>query len=160
PVGTVWSPVQSGVNSVGLPLGTLNPTFLNPANPGQPLPINLVRGLIGFAGEQDITSFTAAGESDYHALQVQLNKRFGRSIVFSSNWTWQKTTTFNRNQFVPDVLTKNVANRKQAVNINFTYNAPSLTKFTGKNALTEGVFDGWHVAGVLAFFSGNPLTVG
>ena len=79
---SVWSPTGTAVNSIGLPIGTLNPRFLNPNQPSQVLPINLVRDLIGFAGEADITSFTAVGESYYDALQVQVNKRFGKGLTF------------------------------------------------------------------------------
>jgi hypothetical protein len=154
------------VNSAGLPLGTVNPKFINPANPSQILPINLVRALIGYAGAADLTSFTSKGESYYNALQTQLNKRFGKRLQFSGNWTWQKTINYtaNQNQFISDQLTKNVASgtaavRKQAVNVNISYAVPGITRFIRKNSLTDGVFDGWHVDGVLAFYSGNPLGI-
>ena len=156
--GTVWSPVQSGVNSVGLPLGTLNPKFANPNQPSQPLPLNLVRSMVGYAGAADITSFTALGESYYNSLQVQLNKRFGKNLMFSSNYTWQKTIVYNHNQFIDDQLTKNVANRKHAVNINLNYALPGA--ILGKNPLVKGFLEGWHVDGVISLYSGNPLGVG
>jgi hypothetical protein len=157
--GTVWTPTISGYNSAGLPLGTLNSRFLNPNQPSQVLPINLVRSLVGFAGEADITSFTALGESYYDALQVQVNKRFGHNLTFSSNYTWQKTITFSHNQFIPDYLTKNVANRKHAVNINLNYAMPTIGGALGKNAFSKAVVEGWHVDGVAAIFTGNPLGV-
>lgn len=157
--GTVWSPTQSGVNSAGLPLGTLNPTYANPNNPTQPLPINLLRSLIGYAGASDLQSFTADGESNYNALQVQVNRRFGKRFNFSSNYTWQKTQIYNRNQYLPDQLTKTVANRKHAVNVNLNYTLPTPAVL-GKNFLTKAIAQGWHIDSVLSFFSGNPLTVG
>jgi hypothetical protein len=157
--GTVWSPVQSGVNSAGLPLGTLNPKFVNPNQPSQLLPIDLIRSIIGYAGIGEITKFTALGESYYNALQVQLNKRFGNSLTFTSNYTWQKTITYTHNQYIPDILTKNVANRKHAVNINTTYAIPSATRFLGNNILTRSVFEGWRVDSVINLFSGNPLGI-
>ena len=85
---------------------------------------NLVAGDTN--GASDIPSFTSSGTSNYHSLQVQLNRRFGRRIMLGSNWTWQKTTTYAQNQYIPDKLMKNVQNRKQAVNINFTYAIPRL----------------------------------
>ena len=36
-------------------------------------------------------------------MQEQLNKRFGKSLQFSSNWTWQKTTSINPNQYLPKI---------------------------------------------------------
>ena len=73
--GTVWSPGQSGINSAGLPLGTLNPKFVNPNQPSQLLPIDLIRSMIGYAGIGEVTKFTALGESYYNALQVRLEQR-------------------------------------------------------------------------------------
>ena len=153
PVDTVWSPT-GGAN------GTLNPKFVNPANTTQVLPINLVRALIGYNGLGDLTSFTATGESFYDSLQTQVNKRFGKQFTFTSNWTWQKTTNYSHNQYLPnDQLTKSVSNRKQAVNIGVNYSVPTITNLIGKNVLTTGVFDGWHIDGVMAFFSGDPLGI-
>ncbi len=157
--GTVWSPVQSGVNSAGLPLGTLNPRFVNPNQPSQTLPIDLVRSLTGYAGIGEITKFTALGNSNYHSLQVQLNKRFGSSLTFASNYTWQKTITYNHNQYIPDRLTKDVNNRKHAVNVNTTYQLPSVIRFLGNSGLTKTVFEGWRVDSVMQLFSGNPLGI-
>lgn len=156
---TVWSPTGTAVNSIGLPVGTLNPRFINPNNPSQPLPINLVRGLIGFAGEADIASFTAVGESYYDALQAQVNKRFGRGLTFSTNYTFQKTITFSHNQFIPDYLTRNVANRKHAVNLNFNYQLPAISSFINGHAVTRGALGGWSIDSVVALYSGNPLGI-
>jgi hypothetical protein len=154
---TVWSPTGGTCNAVGNCSGTLNPAFVSPVNPAQILPINLVRSLVGYNGISDVNVFTSSGESNYNALQTQLNKRFGKSVQFSSNWTWQKTQAFNRNQYLPDQLIKTVSGRKQAVNITVNYAVPSLTSLVGKNFMTNAVFDGWHVDGVMAFFSGNPV---
>src|SRR5207253_1037825 len=97
--------------------------------------------------------------SYYNALTVELTKRFGKSLTMTSNYSWQKTITYSNNQYIPDILTKNVANRKHAININTTYAIPSATRFLGNNVLTKAVFDGWRVDSVMQFFSGNPLGV-
>lgn len=157
--GTVWSPVQSGVNSAGLPLGTLNPAFVNPNQPSQILPLDLVRAKIGYSGIGDVTKFTALGESNYNSLQIQLNKRFGSRLTFAGNYTWQKTITYNHNQYIPDRLTKSVLNRKHAVNFNATFALPSVTPFLGNHALTRGALDGWRLDSVVQLFSGNPLGI-
>src|SRR5262249_53014386 len=135
------------------------PAFVNPNQPSNILPLDLVRSMIGFAGIGDVTKFTALGESNYNALQVQLNKRFGSRLTFAGNYTWQKTINYNHNQFVPDKLIKDVLNRKQAVNISTTYALPSVTRILGNNALIRGVLEGWHVDSVVQLFSGNPLGI-
>ena len=160
PVGTTWSPAGGTCNAVGNCTGTLNPAYVNPANTTQTLPINLIRSEIGYNGAQDIPSFTESGTSSYHSLQVQLNRRFGKRVTLGSNWTWQKTTTYSQNQYLPDKLMKITLNRKQAVNINLTYEVPSVARYIGRNVLTEGIFGGWRLDSVMSFFSGDPLTVG
>jgi len=135
----------------------LNPTYENPVQTTAVLPINLVRSFPGYYnGIADITTFTANGGSTYNSLQEQLNKRFGKSIKFSSNWTWQKTTETNPNQYLPSQLLKIVSGRKQVVNIQLNYSVPSATKFLGKNFLVKGIFDGWKIDAILSYFSGNP----
>jgi len=154
---TVWSPNGGTCNSIGNCTGALNPLYVNPVQTSAVLPINLLRTFPGwYNGIADITTFTANGSSTYNALQEQLNKRFGKSIKFSSNWTWQKTTTINPNQYEGQELVKTVAGRKQVVNIQLNYSVPTLTKFIGKNVFTQAIFDGWKVDGVLSYFSGNP----
>ncbi len=157
--GTVWSPTGGTCNAIGNCTGSLNPAYVNPTQTSAILNINLLRSIIGYNGIADIPSFTANGGSNYNSLQEQLNKRFGKSIRFSSNWTWQKTQTTNPNQYLPNNLVKAINGRKQVVNIQLNYAVPSLTKFVGKNYLMRAVFDGWKIDGVLQYFSGNPVGV-
>jgi hypothetical protein len=154
----VWSP-NGGTCSAAVPAncsGTLNPAYVNPAQTSAILNINLLRTLIGYNGIADITSFTSNSGSNYNSLQEQLNKRFGKSLKFSSNWTWQKTLSIVPNQYLANNLVKTASGRKQVVNIQLSYSVPSLTRFVGKNFATKAVFDGWNIDGVLSYFSGNP----
>ncbi len=169
---TVWSPNggtcatpavgSTGTGQLAMPgggycTGSLNPIYVNPVATSTPLPINLVRSFPGFYnGIADITTFTANGGSTYNSLQEQLNKRFGKSVRFSSNWTWQKTTETNPNQYLPSQLVKVVSGRKQVVNIQLNYSVPSATRFLGKSWLVRGVTEGWKIDAVLSYFSGNP----
>jgi len=159
PVGTTWSPTGGTCNAVGNCTGTLNPAYINPANTAQPLHINLIRSKIGFNGAQDLLTYTSSGTSNYHSLQVQVNRRFGRNFTLGSNWTWQKTTVYSQNQYRPFSAQKEVRNRKQAANINFTYEIPNVARIFGRNALTDGVLGGWRLDTVMTILSGNPMTV-
>jgi len=156
--GTVWSP-NGGTCSATVPAdctGTVNPAYVNPAQTSAILNINLLRTLVGYNGIADITSFTSNSGSNYNSMQEQLNKRFGKSLKFSSNWTWQKTLTIVPNQYLPNDLLKSASGRKQVVNIQLNYAVPSLTRFVGRNLVTKAVFDGWNIDAVLSYFSGNP----
>ena len=163
---TTWKPTPGpGTNSCGMVTAYLDPTAsaVNPTNcsGGAFLSSNLIRALNGYPGWTSISVSTNAGESNYNALQVQINKRFGKRLQFGTNYNWSKQLAYSRTQDLPDILTYNVAsgNRPQVVNINFGYRVPDGTTFIPKNWFTSGVFDGWNINGVLSFYNGLPMTV-
>jgi hypothetical protein len=147
------------------PTGGANPKYLDPTsgNGGTAgfYSTNLIRALAGgYRGWGAIQGYTSDGESYYDALQVAINRRFSRHFQFGGNYTWSKTITYNRNQFVDDSLLKNVtSNRPHAVNVNWGYDIPTLAKYWN-NVATRQVFGGWHVSGVGTFFYGQALTIG
>ncbi len=123
---------------------------------------NLIRSMVGFSGYQAIPIWTYNGSSNYHALQVQLNRRFG-NLQWNWNYTWSKTTVYQLgtgSQWVDNKLMKNVVNRPHAVNFNFGYELPRIGRMLGNNFLVKGALDGWKVNGNGAIFSGAPYTIG
>ena len=144
------------------PEGGSNKAYLDPTSAsngtGAFYAANLIRAATKYQGYGSIATYTSLGESSYNALQVQLNRRFGKRYQFGVNYTWSKTITFAHQQWIPDQLTKNVLNRPHAVNLNFGWDLPSGSKLWS-NWLTKGALDGWHLNGVGAFFSGTPFTV-
>ncbi len=156
------------INAVA-PYTTWNPTngvnarYKDPTNAtGGLYNANLIRALAGgYAGYGTINQFTSKGESNYNALQVQINKRFGKRFQMGTNYTWSKTIIFSPQQFLPDELTKNVApgNRPQVVNLNFGYTLPSASRLW-KNPVVSEILDGWKLNGVGSYYNGSPLTVG
>ena len=167
---TTWKPTAGpGTNSCGQVLAFIDPTNAN-INPttclgGADLNSNLIRGIVGYQGWSNIYVSTNSGESNYNALQAQINKRFGSRLQFNTNFTWSKALSYTRSQDIPDKLTYNVtSNRPFAENINFGYRMPNGTALLGqsdfaKNPVMKGVFDGWNVNGVISLFSGTPFTV-
>ena len=147
---TTWTP-GGGANKA-----YLDPTSLN--GTGAFYATNLIRGITKYMGYGSIATYTSLGESTYNALQVQLNRRFGKRLHFGTNYTWSKTITFSHQQWIPDALTKNVLNRPQVVNANFGYDLPRGSR-VWSNWMTKGVLDGWHLNGVISLFSGTPYTV-
>jgi hypothetical protein len=158
---TTWTPSGCAVPVSG---GCPNPAYYDPtsANGGTGgfYSTNLIRALAGGYRYGSITTFTSLGESNYNALQVQLNRRFSSRLQFGMNYTYSKTLLYSHAQFVPDALTKNVtSNRPHAVNFNFGYSIPDGSKLW-KNAFTQQVLDGWHLAGVGTIYSGQAMTIG
>jgi carboxypeptidase family protein len=142
------------------PDGGANPAYLDPTGSGGFYSTNLIRAMTGYQGYGSINVFTQLGKSSYNALQAQLNRRFSRNLQFGLNYTWSKTITFDHQRWVPDELTKNVTGRPHAVNMNFGYTLPSVSRFLGKNRFTKAAFDGWQLSGNGIFYSGTPMTIG
>jgi hypothetical protein len=147
---TTWSPA-SGVNG----------RYQDPTNStGGLYTTNLLRALAGgYSGYSAINVFTSSGESYYDAMQLQVNRRFGRRFQMSSNYTWSKTIVYSRLLWVSDSLNKNVVNRPHAVNLNFGFHVPNGSSLWSNHG-TRLALDGWNLDGVGAYFAGTPLTIG
>jgi hypothetical protein len=116
--------------------------------------------MIGYKGYATISAYDDSSGSYYDALQVQANRRFGGRLQFAANWTFQKTMTFTRQQWVSDYVTRASSGRPNAVNLTLGYAIPDGSHLVGKNVFTKGVLDGWHVNGVGSFFQGTFMTIG
>jgi hypothetical protein len=155
---TTWSPV-SGPNSK-----YLDPTS-GGGGTGAFYNASLIKSLIGYQGYATIPSFTNVGESYYDSLQVQVNRRFGKSVQFATNYTWSKDLNYSHQQFVSDQITKNViaSNRPHVLNATFGWQIPDGSRLSQaafmQSALMKGIVDGWHINGVMAFFEGTPMTI-
>jgi hypothetical protein len=161
---TTWKPsgcavpVQGGCPQTQF----IDPTS-NPANPGF-YSTNLIRAMTGYAGIGNIIEFTNSYTNNYNSLQMQLNRRTGR-VQWNVNYTFSRTIVYNGdsqtalNQFVNAELTKNVLNRRHAINFNFAYDIPGGSR-VWSNAFTKAVLDGWYLNGNGSIFAGTPYTVG
>ena len=79
------------------PQGGTNPRFVDPtSSSGALYSTNLIRSMVGYKGIGQIPLFVNNGTSSYNSLQVQLNRRVGRSVTWSANYTWSKTLVYNR----------------------------------------------------------------
>ena len=94
-----------------------------------------------------------------------MNRRVGRA-QWNVNYTFSRTIVYNNNsqtallQFVNAQLTKNVVNRRHAINFNFGYDLPTVDARCGTTPFPKAVLDGWHINGNGAIYAGTPYTVG
>jgi hypothetical protein len=154
---TTWTPTANN-GSPGTVAKYLDPTSGSGGTAGL-YSTNLVRALSGGYNWAAIQGYTQDGESNYNALQVAVNRRFSKRFQLGGNYTWSKTITYNRNQWVNDYLLKNVtSNRPHAVNANWGYDIPGVSKYWN-NYVSRTVFDNWHFSGVGTFFYGQALTI-
>ncbi len=155
---TTWTPTANN-GAPGPVAKYLDPTS-GSGGTGGFYSTNLIRALSGGYNWGAIQGYTLDGENNYNALQVSINRRFSKRLQLGGNYTWSKTITYNRQQWVSDKLLKNVTNnRPHAVNTNWGYDIPGITKWAN-NYVTRTVFNNWHLSGVGTFFYGQALSVG
>ena len=143
------------------------PSSIDPTVAGgtTPLPDNFLRPIKGYG---DIQLIETGGNSNYHAMQVQLNRRMSSSLSFGVSYTWSKLMNLvnGNNDAINPFIDRQVRNygrgnfdRTHNFVLNYVYRVPSLSQFIN-NGLTRQVFDGWELSGVTSFISGSPSGVG
>jgi hypothetical protein len=135
-----------------------NPTALAGNNA---LLSQFLRPLVGFG---QIALYESAATSNYNALQLNLNKRFGHGLFFGAAYTWSRVmttaqgdTTWVRADQYTKLADYGPANfdRRQVFAANYVYNVPRLK---GGNMFTHALTDGWQISGVAQISTGSPFT--
>ena len=123
--------------------------------------------LAPYPGYSSIQIDEFASSSNYHSMQVQLNRRFARGLQFAASWTWSKSMDFASNDWgsVAHVAPIRIWNygksdfdRTHIVQINWTWDIPAATKLV-KNRVVGAVADHWQLSGIASFISGAPTGV-
>ena len=125
--------------------------------------------LVPYTGySSSIAEHDFGGNSNYNALQVNLNRRFAKGLFFGVAYTWSKCMdvgdsdgTYQRidqyNRYANygrcgfDV-TQNFA-------VNYVYGLPNVPQAIS-NKFTRAVFDNWQISGFTSFISGTPVGIG
>ncbi|MCI0392509.1 MAG: carboxypeptidase-like regulatory domain-containing protein [Acidobacteria bacterium] len=130
-----------------------------------PLPDNFLRPIKGYA---DIQLIETGGNSNYHSMQVQLNRRFSSSLSFGVSYTWSKAMTLvdGNNNAINPFIDREVRNygragfdRTHTFVVNYVYRVPSLSRYWD-NAVSRTIFSGWELSGITSFISGAPSGIG
>jgi len=157
PEGMTWTPEGGPAGN-----GTRNPELLDPTNPNIFLQANLIRGLIGYSGWDQIQTWTnLAGNSNYHSLQASLKYRLGNRLNISGNYTWSRALEYNPtydSQWIDRriVYRQDTSGRRHAVNMNFQWTVPGIEN---GNAFLKGALNNWQLSGVTAIFAGTPVGI-
>jgi hypothetical protein len=167
-VGTVGRHMRraKGINT--LPYGTrFQASSINP-DTGRPKQDNFLRKYQGYG---TINYYRFDDNSNYHSMQMSLNRRFGTRMTIGGFWTWSKTMDFGQAapgpggggtpDFMPDKLFygRSSGDHTHNVMVNFTYKVPGLSSRLGNNIIVKGVFDGWQFSGIGSMVSGAPMSV-
>ncbi len=162
-VGTVGNYLSRERDLNQLPTGT---TFRPENLAGGGLPradVNFLRPFKGFA---NIPMLEHSGRSEYNGLQVEVNRRFSKGLLFGFAYTLSKSVdgnsgprsgfidTFNQqlNWGQSDFDTRHVAV------VNFVYELPFFN--SSANKLTRVIAGGWQLSGVTQWQTGTPISIG
>lgn len=127
------------------------------------LPANFWRNYPGIAR---ISEYTSSGSSNYHALQVQINKRMSRKLSFGVAYTFSKTmglgdsiwgapVTFDMRKYNYGRV---AYDRTHVMNSNIIFNLPKFGR--GGNFLDHPglrlILNDWELTTIIAARSGSP----
>jgi len=122
-----------------------------------------LRPVVGYG---DISIREPAGSSNYHSLQVSLNRRFARGLTYGVAYTWSKSHDYNSddgNQVSALVPVRvwnyglSTFDRTHVLKANWLYDLPKLSR--GPRA-ARWVLDDWQFSGILTVSSGPPTGIG
>lgn len=185
-------------NPVNMALGEclhadINSQATDPSCAGQPQVASPYPGFSGTVGQAlrpfpqygsaQVDSVTMAdpfGTYTYHALQVQMQKRFSQGFTMLANYTWSKTLT-NADAEYPTQSAWNGNGTSGALNtynlkvekglsqydtphrlvLSYSYQLPfgKGRQFVNQSRVANAIIGGWQIAGVQSYQSGTPLSV-
>ena len=123
-----------------------------------PLPDDYYRPYPGYGG---ITYTRWDDNSNYHSLQVQLNRRFSHGLQFGVAYTWSKALDDNKRTFyLPVSITYGPTSqdRPQRLVANYLWNFPNASRLWN-NFATRTLLDNWQTTGIATFSAGAPTSV-
>lgn len=129
------------------------------------LPINLLRQYPGYG---DIAYREFVGSSNYHSLQVSVNRRFANRFTFGLAYTWSKamdtangdgeyTNPFNTRRYDYRLAS---FDRTHIFVANYVVDLPRFSRYLGDNALARFLLDNWQVSGISQLATGTPFELG
>lgn len=135
-----------------------------------PLPDNYFRP---YFGHGNIPQQIFEGNSSYHSVQVQLNRRFAKGLQFGVVYTRSKAMAYaegdstgrsssgGTNQ-VARFLDRRFWNyglasydRPNILTFHFLWDVPKLSRWL-PNPVVKALFDGWQISDITSFISGRP----
>lgn len=108
------------------------------------------------------------GTSNYHSMQVTLNRQLGKSLQYFVTYTFSKamgTAAVNESdgdQSVDPLNSKNSYgilsyDRTHIFNLSYNYNLPKIARGSLDNWFFRGVLNGWQMSGITTYQSGRPI---
>jgi len=118
-----------------------------------------------YRGYRSITMLQPRYDSNYHSLQMYLQRRFSGASQVSAAYTWSKNLTDSQNdrsnapQNTFDInseYSRSTLDRRHVFTMNYIYELPF---FKGRHDLAGNVLGGWQASGIVTLNSGLPFTI-
>ena len=121
--------------------------------------------LLPFKGYGQLPFLTFDGTSNYNALQVTVQRRYGRSLILGGTYTWSKamTSQSNDNGFVDPFNPKKYSyavadyDRRNIAAINYVYTLPNLSRQLHASHWVGLFTDGYQLSSLTSLQSGYPV---
>jgi len=150
------------VNCPTLPTGiACHPENRNPFNATGALDNDFLRPYPGYG---DINMVTWSGTSNYHSLQVQVNRRYTNRFQYGVAYTLGRSKDY-ANDDSSDVVNSRPYkgfnyglsdfDQTHILTVNYIWDVPGLGK-KWNNRFVKAVFDNWQISGNTSFASGKP----
>jgi len=145
-----------------------DPTLAASTTPGATaLPVDFLRPYQGFG---NISYIEPSVSSNYHSLQMSLQRRYTKGLLVGVNYTWSKVLGTISNDLpgingfgAPHILNNRRANygpldfdRTHNFNVNWVWDLPRATD----NRSLGYVLNGWQLSGIYRYLTGAPYNVG
>jgi len=127
--------------------------------------VAILNSLRPFPGYNAINTLETEFNSNYHSLQVAVQKKFGSASLLQFNYTYSHALTNNqsdrstapqnpynlRAEYGPSQL-----DRRQVFTADYVYDLPF---YRAQQGLLGHTLGGWEVSGIVTYYTGLPLTV-
>ncbi|PYS97657.1 MAG: hypothetical protein DMF65_11285, partial [Acidobacteria bacterium] len=124
---------------------------------------------VPFPDYSQVTLNEYTGTSNYHSMQLTLNRQLGKNLQYFLTYTFSKalgTTSVQESSGSDQVDPIDTRGRSYGIlpfdrthilNLSYNYNFPDLARGSWRNKFTKGVFNGWQMSGITTFESGRPI---
>lgn len=148
-----------------IPFGAnFRPENQDPSNPGRPLPPSFLRPYVGFS---DLPLIEYHATSNYHSMQVNVNRRLRRGLQLGAAWTWSKAMDYGQGSDQnPRTVSSQLparwfysladTDRTHILKLNWVWDLPKIP--VGGKAW-DLALNGWQISGIASFISGRPTGV-
>jgi hypothetical protein len=118
-----------------------------------------------YRGYRSITMLQPRYNSNYHSLQLYLQRRFGGSSQISAAYTWSKNLTDSQNDRsnapqntfdIPSEYSRAALDRRHVFTTNYIYELPF---YQAQHGFAGKVLGGWQASGIITYNTGLPFTI-